>query len=109
MNIPFPSSAAAGQNKLQSGAFVLTAPTVPAVPYVLSLNHNPGAVREVPVRVSPRSGTTFTRKSALPVNDQTSSELAEDLALGQAYGLFLFPFICLSLLSLEDCCQPPRL
>lgn len=73
-------------NKLQSGTFVLAAPLAPLSHTSCdSPNRNPWAIREVPVHVSPRSRTTFTRKPALPVN--RPDFLWTDSRLGSQPGL----------------------
>lgn len=73
-------------NKLQSRTFMFAAPLPPLSHTSCdSPNHKPWAIREVPVHVR----TTFTRKSALPVNRADFLWTAWDLALSQVQTLFL--------------------
>lgn len=100
----FPINCYYRTNKLQSGTFVLAAPLPPLSHTSCdSPNHNPWAIREVPVHVSPGAGPLSQGNQYSQWIDQTSSELTGTWLSARSKLSF-----CLSLPSQEDCCQVPQ-
>lgn len=84
----FPINCFDRTNKLQSGSFVLAAPLPPLSHTSCdSPKHSPGAIREVPVHVSPGAGPLSQGNRCSQRNDQTSSELTRTWLLASTISL----------------------